>query len=129
MIAAIFDAPAIERMHRDLRLRELRLLHCHLSFLPQVARESQICGSEVVQNLAGRSGTRPDAYPARRARPVLLPSSSYLLASYCHAPILKTLLGSIFSFRARSRFMVSCGNTPSISASLSGMALFKYVVT
>jgi hypothetical protein len=55
--------------------------------------------------------------------------SGYLLASYCHAPVLKRLSGSYFSLRARRRLMVSCGNTPSISASLSGIALFKYVVT
>ena len=69
------------------------------------------------------------AQPARRARPILLPSCSYLLASYCHAPILKRLSGSCSAFIARKRFIASCGNTPSISASLSGMALFKYVVT
>src|SRR5438093_10839948 len=51
-------ARALAQGRRDLGLRELRLLHCHLSFLPEVARESQICGSGVVQNLAGRSGTR-----------------------------------------------------------------------
>ena len=55
--------------------------------------------------------------------------SGYLLASYCHAPVLRRLLGSYFSLRARRRLMVSCGNTPSISASLSGIALFRYVVT
>jgi hypothetical protein len=55
--------------------------------------------------------------------------SGYLLASYCHAPVLKRLLGSYFSLRARRRLRVSCGNTPSISASLSGIALFRYVVT
>jgi hypothetical protein len=44
-----------------------------------------------------------DGLPAE----LLLPSSGYLLASYCHAPILKTLSGSIFFLRARSRFMVS----------------------
>jgi hypothetical protein len=69
------------------------------------------------------------AQPAVRVQAVLPPSGSYLLASYCHAPILKKLLGSCFAFRARRRFMVSCGKTSSISASLSGMALFKYVVT
>ncbi len=72
---------------------------------------------------------RPTRSRRDGARPFLPPSSSYLLASYCHAPILKTLLGSCFCFRARRRFMVSCGNTPSISLSLSGMALFRYVVT
>jgi hypothetical protein len=60
-----------------------------------------------------------------RHRTVLLPGSSYLLASYCHAPILKTLSGSTLFLSVRSLFMVSCGNTSSISASLSGMALFK----
>ena len=69
--------------------------------------------------------------PCGRRRPLRMPPAGggHLLAENSHAPILKRLPGSCCSLSARRRFMVSCGNTPSISASVTGMALLRYVVT
>jgi hypothetical protein len=67
---------------------------------------------------ARASPARTDVHPPN-------PPNRYLLARYSQAPIRKRLPGSCLCFSARSRSMVSFGNTPSISASLSGMALLR----
>jgi hypothetical protein len=95
-----------------------------------VSKEPRGLGRHPVDLHQGADRIHATLRVARKAHSTHPPASGgYLLASYCHAPILKRLSGSCSAFSARNRFMVSCGNTPSISVSLSGMALFKYVVT